>query len=496
MKYYYIPTTYRGRKFGKGLRGGSNTFQKAAAVGNALASKKVNPAAILKNIPPKDAKKAMEIIAKGESTGKPQEITKKQLGLWGSIKHDAAMVKKKWDDLSPTTKKIIKYTLAGLAGTYAGKKLIYDPRMRRMKEQYEKDLNVTKMKFHKKMEDAEKKFEEEKENLFAENLEEKLKREEEFNKIHDNYQREYEERDRRTKEAEKKSRDLENENKLLRERHNNEINEQKRIQELKYNYPNTKEEKEEIKKLTNEEIKKARTDELNAILKRNNWSLVHSKKDGIAEYERVYGPLDPRLDKDLYLIDKIPGIDLNGTDFSPIAIQQIEKTDLEGNHYKGRFIRKKGDKKWTVTPWRSDIHYDDPGTLVYTGTKAGQDGVFYTNLPINATKAVENIANLKAPDLRRMGFYYDRTKNYWLKARKPSVKKEDKLYVYPEKEDDPDYPYHFEFVDPDEEDLYGEQKKCYSNKGKLSNWLNGCGYGKRKTYKKRTNNLKKKFHII
>lgn len=482
MKYYYIPTTYRGRKFGKGLRGGSNTFQKAAAVGNALASKKVDPAAILRNIPAKEAEKAAKIIAKGELTGKPQKISKEQLGLWGRIKHDAAMVKKKWDDLSPTTKKIVKYTLAGLAGTYAGKKLIYDPRMRRMKEQYEKEKNDMKTKYEKEKREI-------KNESWRKINENDQKTREALNAADENYQREFRELKKRQREAEIKSHKLEQENELLREKHRSSANEEKRKLTLKYDFPDEKE-KEEIKNMTEEEKEISKLDALNKIFKEDNYEVELSKKDGVAQYEKVHGPLDPRIDPHVYLTKSLGMPSLIEGDFPDFQIVQRVLKGIDGEpDKKYRYLRSSRYGDYEIHD--GETKYLDPNTLAFTGKF--NNGREINNI-INATKAVESIANIKAEDLRDHGMYYDRDKKRWRVALQPSVKDGKYLKVFPDPKGDrlPG----FEFVDPDEEELYGEQKICDPRRGNLYNWLKGCGFRKRKTYKKRTNNLKKKFHII
>lgn len=184
MKYYYIPSTYRGRRFGGKYYGGNlsgdenndneeeeedvimedTTNNPPAAIGNDAKQKTIDPVQVVANLPQKEAQQAAQIITKAEITGKPVQITKKQLSLWESIKHDFKKIKKKyWDDLNPGYKLLIKNGTIGLVGAYAGKKLILDPyankKVREATDVLKNDFNEEKKSLFKGYEDKIKNFE-------------------------------------------------------------------------------------------------------------------------------------------------------------------------------------------------------------------------------------------------------------------------------------------------------------------------------------------------
>ena len=100
MRFHYVPSTYRGRKFGKGFCGGA--YRGCARIcGGSLDDNEedtpgpvavpvnipVQPAQIQQNlldfpnITPEMIERARNIIALAEATGKAQPITKKEAGI-------------------------------------------------------------------------------------------------------------------------------------------------------------------------------------------------------------------------------------------------------------------------------------------------------------------------------------------------------------------------------------------------------------------------------
>ena len=130
MRFHYVPSTYRGRKFGKGYYGGSYmgygricggsladlgfTKGKINALINAPVNVPVNKEEVLDNIvasaPPKLTpeliERAKKIIAYAEATGKAQPITKKEAGFWSGLKN---LGSKAWN----ATKAVGKTALKG-----------------------------------------------------------------------------------------------------------------------------------------------------------------------------------------------------------------------------------------------------------------------------------------------------------------------------------------------------------------------------------------------
>lgn len=109
MRYWYVPSTYRGRKYGRGIYGGA-IIGVGRIVGGSLADLHVDgvtgqtvmpvdiPVAVpqvVQNIeataPPSftadEIAKAKAIIEWAEKTGKPEPITQKQAGFWSGLKN-------------------------------------------------------------------------------------------------------------------------------------------------------------------------------------------------------------------------------------------------------------------------------------------------------------------------------------------------------------------------------------------------------------------------
>lgn len=79
MVYYYVPSTYRGRRFGRGIRGcgyftGGNLFNEAEYP--------VNPRELAEVAEPEEVEK----IVKAEETGKPVQVKESTISLWDAIK--------------------------------------------------------------------------------------------------------------------------------------------------------------------------------------------------------------------------------------------------------------------------------------------------------------------------------------------------------------------------------------------------------------------------
>lgn len=130
MRFHYVPSTYRGRKFGKGYYGGSYmgygricggsladlgfTQGKINTLVNAPVNVPVSQEEVLNNIvasaPPKLTpeliERAKKIIAYAEATGKAQPITKKEAGFWSGLKNIGS---KAWN----ATKAVGKTALKG-----------------------------------------------------------------------------------------------------------------------------------------------------------------------------------------------------------------------------------------------------------------------------------------------------------------------------------------------------------------------------------------------
>lgn len=111
MRFHYVPTTYRGKKFGRGYFGGSYigygricggsladlgfTPKKIDTLTNTPVNIPVSKEQVLDNIiasappalTPELIERAKKIIAYAEATGKAQPITKKEAGFWSGLKN-------------------------------------------------------------------------------------------------------------------------------------------------------------------------------------------------------------------------------------------------------------------------------------------------------------------------------------------------------------------------------------------------------------------------
>ena len=111
MRYYYVPSSYRGRRFGKGIRGGALRglgFVAGGSLKGGFTSIPVVPSQIanVTNNPEQVA-----AVQTAEATGQPTNIGKHLYNLWGDI---SSLAKSGWNafkNSSPTTK-----TIAGLVG--------------------------------------------------------------------------------------------------------------------------------------------------------------------------------------------------------------------------------------------------------------------------------------------------------------------------------------------------------------------------------------------
>ena len=130
MRFHYVPTTYRGKKFGRGYFGGSYigygricggsladlgfTPKKIDALTNTPVNIPVSKEQVLDNIiasappalTPELIERARKIIAYAEATGKAQPITKKEAGFWSGLKN---LGSKAWN----ATKAVGKTALKG-----------------------------------------------------------------------------------------------------------------------------------------------------------------------------------------------------------------------------------------------------------------------------------------------------------------------------------------------------------------------------------------------
>lgn len=107
MRYYYVPSTYRGRKFGKGFAGGGNFRGCGRICGGSLVDLNdpspsappmtvdipIQPVQIEENllaipdITDEIIERAQKIVAYAEATGRAKPITKKDASLWSGIKN-------------------------------------------------------------------------------------------------------------------------------------------------------------------------------------------------------------------------------------------------------------------------------------------------------------------------------------------------------------------------------------------------------------------------
>ena len=130
MRFHYVPTTYRGKKFGRGYFGGSYigygricggsladlgfTPKKIDALTKTPVNIPVSKEQVLDNIiasappelTPELIERARKIIAYAEATGKAQPITKKEAGFWSGVKN---LGSKAWN----ATKAVGKTALKG-----------------------------------------------------------------------------------------------------------------------------------------------------------------------------------------------------------------------------------------------------------------------------------------------------------------------------------------------------------------------------------------------
>ena len=134
MRFHYVPSTYRGRKFGKGFCGGA--YRGCARIcGGALDDNledtpgpvavpvniPVQPAQIQQNlldfpnITPEMIERARNIIALAEATGKAQPITKKEAGIWSGIKNIGSKI---WNGAKAVASNPLVQTAAGVAAPY------------------------------------------------------------------------------------------------------------------------------------------------------------------------------------------------------------------------------------------------------------------------------------------------------------------------------------------------------------------------------------------
>ena len=134
MRFHYVPSTYRGRKFGKGFCGGA--YRGCARIcGGSLgdnAGDTPGPVAVPVNIPvepaqiqqnlldfpnitPEMIERARNIIAIAEATGKAQPITKKEAGIWSGIKNIGSKI---WSGAKAVASNPLVQTAAGIAAPY------------------------------------------------------------------------------------------------------------------------------------------------------------------------------------------------------------------------------------------------------------------------------------------------------------------------------------------------------------------------------------------
>ena len=134
MRFHYVPSTYRGRKFGKGFCGGA--YRGCARIcGGALddnVEDTPGPVAVPVNIPvepvqiqqnlmnfpnitPEMIERARMIIALAEATGKAQPITKKEAGIWSGIKNIGSKI---WNGAKAVASNPLVQTAASMAAPY------------------------------------------------------------------------------------------------------------------------------------------------------------------------------------------------------------------------------------------------------------------------------------------------------------------------------------------------------------------------------------------
>ena len=101
MRYYYVPSTYRGRRFGKGIRGGAlhgfGSLAKGTLKGGFLSVIGVDPTSVneVTNVPEDVAK-----VQTAEATGQPVSIGKKLHDYWARAKQGVSNL---WGKTKSTT---------------------------------------------------------------------------------------------------------------------------------------------------------------------------------------------------------------------------------------------------------------------------------------------------------------------------------------------------------------------------------------------------------
>ena len=126
MRYYYVPSTYRGRRFGTGIKGGAlrgfGSIVGGTLVGG-FTSLKVHPVevaqAAAEEATPAQAEEIQEKIATAEATGKPVSIGKKIFNVIGTIAKAGINT---YQSLSPTSK-----ALLAIAATQGASKFLTSP---------------------------------------------------------------------------------------------------------------------------------------------------------------------------------------------------------------------------------------------------------------------------------------------------------------------------------------------------------------------------------
>ena len=94
MRYYYVPSTYRGYKFGSGIRAGAMKGL-GALVGGSLSGGYAAAQVDVSDLASKLPEDGQAKIAKAEATGKPADIGKDNFQLWSALKNDAGILWRK-----------------------------------------------------------------------------------------------------------------------------------------------------------------------------------------------------------------------------------------------------------------------------------------------------------------------------------------------------------------------------------------------------------------
>ena len=103
MRYYYVPSTYRGRRFGQGIRGGAlrgfGSLAKGTLKGGFLSVIGVDPTSVneVTNVPEDVAK-----VQSAEATGQPVSIGKKLHDYWARAKQRVSNL---WDKTKSTNRR-------------------------------------------------------------------------------------------------------------------------------------------------------------------------------------------------------------------------------------------------------------------------------------------------------------------------------------------------------------------------------------------------------